>query len=226
MSLYRTGKVYRIVCLSNPEIQYVGSTFNQLRHRFTQHKIVFRKWTKDKTNAMISIFPYFNQYGIENFRMILIKEYIVCAEHNKDSRHLKSKEQIWINKLKCVNKIASFGIWCVVKKSVSKMYRITNKEIISEKGKIHYSNNKEMISDKHKIHREEHKEMIRDHNKIYREEHKEMIREHNKIYKDKTKAIRSQPITCECSCIIQKRAKFRHMKSKKHIQLMLSLEVI
>ena len=42
-------------------------------------------------------------YGIQNFKIILIKEYMVYREHKKDHRHLFVYEQLWINKMKCIN---------------------------------------------------------------------------------------------------------------------------
>ena len=94
--------VYRIVCLSHPEVQYVGSTFNKLRHRWATHKCMFKRWLEGKGRC-VSIYPYYKQYGIENFKLIKIKDYRVCAEHKKDRRHLDVYEQLWINKLNCVN---------------------------------------------------------------------------------------------------------------------------
>jgi len=98
----RTGRVYRIVCLPNPDIQYVGSTFNIIRQRFYKHKEHFKEWLNGKKKNC-SLFPYFETYGIENFKILLIKEYEVLSEHNRDRKHLNVFEQLWISKIKCVN---------------------------------------------------------------------------------------------------------------------------
>ena len=105
---YVKGTVYRIICLTHPGIQYIGSTFNQLRWRWQSHKKDYKQYLKG-IGGEISIFPYFTELGIENFKIIKIKDYIVYAEHKLDKKHLSVYEQLWINKLKCVNKIAAFN---------------------------------------------------------------------------------------------------------------------
>ncbi|GMF38340.1 unnamed protein product [Phytophthora lilii] len=86
------GKIYKIIH-NQSNIIYIGSTFNDLKGRFAQHKADYKR----KHN--ISIYEYFERYGIENFKIILIKEYEVI-----DRRHLEVYEQLWINKLKPINK--------------------------------------------------------------------------------------------------------------------------
>ena len=105
--MYINGHIYRIICLIHPKIQYVGSTFNELRHRWQSHKSDYKKYLNGGREC--AIYPYFEQYGIENFKMIKIKDYIVYAENKKDHKHLSAYEQLWINKLKCVNKNAAFN---------------------------------------------------------------------------------------------------------------------
>ena len=63
--------------------------------------------------------PLFKKFGLENFRMILIKEYEVC-----DRTHLQAYETLWVSKLTCVNKCIPLHI----KKLSKKHYYETNKE--------------------------------------------------------------------------------------------------
>jgi len=88
----KIGRIYKIIHTQS-NICYVGSTFNTLRDRWRGHKNDY------KCDKNVSIYPYFKEFGIENFKIILIKEYEVV-----DRLHLESKEQIWINKLNCCNK--------------------------------------------------------------------------------------------------------------------------
>ena len=118
-----TGLVYRIVCLSNPDIQYVGSTFNQLRYRWQRHIYQYETYVLNDRKKGISLFKYFDKYGINDFKILLIKKYQVYREHNKDRKHLNVYEQLWINKLKCVNEINPFYI----RKMFTKLYRNTHK---------------------------------------------------------------------------------------------------
>ena len=92
------GHIYIISYNLNPHIMYIGSTFNELKYRWRGHKANYKNKTKN-----YSIYEYFDKYGIENFTLKLLKSYDVYREHNKDNKHLKAYETLWINKLKCVN---------------------------------------------------------------------------------------------------------------------------
>lgn len=129
MSEYKIGKIYQIFLLTNPDIRYIGSTFNRLSDRFRQHK----------NNKDTSISKYFKEFGIENFKIILIKEY-ECV----DRRHLETKESLWISKLENINITNPFGN--PLKKHLDKLrdrtyYKINqsvknkNNKIICECGK-------------------------------------------------------------------------------------------
>ena len=98
----KTGKVYKIICSLTNDI-YIGSTFNTLRDRWMTHKNRYRQYQKNPSRNM-SIHNYFDKYGIDNFKIILIKEYEVV-----DRNHLESKEQLWINSLKPINIQSAFN---------------------------------------------------------------------------------------------------------------------
>ena len=115
------GKVYKIIH-SQSDICYVGSTFNELRKRFNQHK-------QTKNTSIIT--KYLEKYGSDNFKIILIKEYEVI-----DRTHLEAYEQLWINKLKSINSNNTMHF----KTLYSKDYYNNNKElwaIRKEKNKEH-----------------------------------------------------------------------------------------
>ena len=96
------GKVYKIICSQSNDV-YIGSTFNTLRDRWRDHKNRYRQYQKNNSRNM-SIHTYFDKYGIEHFKIILIKEYEVI-----DRKHLESKEQLWINKLTNINIQSAFN---------------------------------------------------------------------------------------------------------------------
>ena len=123
MSTYKIGHVYRIICLPDPSLNYVGSTFMTLRNRWQKHKLCYKAFKASKTTSY-SIFKYFDKYGIDQFKLILIKDYEVC-----DHKHLQAKEQLWISKLDCVNEYNSFQI----RSMTNKQYRLKNREKILEK---------------------------------------------------------------------------------------------
>ncbi len=190
MSSKSTGTVYKIVCSLDENIIYIGSTFNQLRHRWQQHKDNYKRYLDGKKYNCVSIYPYFEKIGIENFKIMKIKEYQCYREHNKDSKHLHTFEQLWINKTRCVNKISAFNIPIVGKeKKLERMkeYREANREKISEKKKENYQANREKISEKKKENYQANREKILKKNKEYRETNKEKISEKNKEYRETNK---------------------------------------
>jgi len=81
-------------------VVYVGSTFNQLKKRWAQHKSQFKTDPSE-----ISIYSYFKKHGIENFKIVLIKEYEVSSKNLQDKKHLSVYETLWIKKLNAINKL-------------------------------------------------------------------------------------------------------------------------
>jgi len=147
---YSTGTVYKIVCSLDENIIYIGSTFNQLRHRWQTHKTNYKSYLEGDKRVSVSIFQYFEKIGIENFKIMKIKEYECYRGNKADSKHLHAYEQLWINKTKnCVNKISTFSI-PIVAKERSKKYYQANQEKILEKRKEYREANKEKILEKKK----------------------------------------------------------------------------
>ena len=178
---YKQGKVYRIVCLSNPEVQYIGSTFNTLRNRWQIHKRQF-----ETKRVSLSIHPFFEKYGIDDFKLLLIKEYEVCAENNKDRKHLDAYEQLWINKTKCVNTSSSFVIPAIQKhrhKKYCKEYYKKNKDKI----KKYAQDNKESIREYQKEYRKANREKARQYSMEYREANKEKLQKYQQEYRQTNK---------------------------------------
>lgn len=97
------GIIYRIEYNENPDIRYIGSTLQELRYRWRDHKNRYKEYQKNN-NRNMSIHTYFDQYGINNFNIIKIKEYEVF-----DKKQLESYEQLWINKFKCINIQSAFN---------------------------------------------------------------------------------------------------------------------
>lgn len=191
------GHIYIIFCHINPKIYYVGSTFNDLKQRWNRHKHHY------KEKQPVSLYKYFDEYGIENFSIKLIKSYNVYREHNKDRKHLEAYEQLWINKLKgCCNKLIPFNPLPKLSKQ------------------IYYQNNKEQSYITHKKWKENNIDKKKIIDKRYYENNKEKILEHSREYKkknrEKIKEKREEKYTCECGSTIGIYKKNRHLTSKKH----------
>lgn len=123
----RTGRIYKIVHSQSDAI-YIGSTFNTLTQRFSSHKSF-------TGNCKIS--ELIKQYGPEQFKIMLIKEYQVV-----DKKHLLAYESLWISKLRCINVITPFR----VEKMYRKQYyaREDVKQRCSEYNKQHYEHRREL----------------------------------------------------------------------------------
>jgi hypothetical protein len=190
------GIIYKIICKTNDNIIYIGSTTLTIKQRWDRH-------ISDYTgkNRNVSIYEYFDKYGFDNFEIILIKQYKVI-----DKVHLKAYEQLYINKYRkiCVNKCNPFRIKYLSNKESNKKYREENKEEIKEYSKKYREENKEEIKVKGKKYREENKEEIKEYSEKYYEENKEKI-------------------TCECGSIVTKCNLTKHKKTKKHLEYLKSI---
>lgn len=155
-----TGRIYKIYS-PQLEICYIGSTCNTTRDRFCMHKRNYRKWLRDETLSQVSIFPYFKEHGVEQFKCVLVKEYQVA-----DKKELLALEQLWINKFRttAVNKNNTFSIPIITKEKVKqyyKQYRESNKDKIKEKDKQYHETNKDKINDKKKQYREANEDKLK-----------------------------------------------------------------
>lgn len=212
----KLGKVYKIVVGQSDDV-YIGSTFNELKQRFAQHKSKYRAWKQGNIQKKVTVYDLFDKYNITSCRIILIKEYEVC-----DKNHLFVYEQLWQNKLKCVNKQAAFQITHLYNKQYyavnkdkelvrAKNYRQNNSEKINNyrknnKDKIHnfYEANKDKYSEKQKEYYKNNKEKVNERNNNYRKNNKEKIKQF-------------QSVTCECGTIVTRGSLNRHKKSKQHL---------
>ena len=119
---YDIGRVYRIICIPEPKIQYIGCTYSSLKQKWYHHKKLFNNWLENDNNE-IEIYKYFEKYSLNNFKMVLIKEYLVYRSHKHDFTHLQAKKQLWINKLNCLNEKDSFTTELVDNKIVYKTFQ-------------------------------------------------------------------------------------------------------
>ena len=106
--VYSIGHIYKIICSLDNNFIYIGSTFNELRHRFSKHKENYKCWIDNgrTTKFKHTYYDLVDKYGFENFKIIKIKSYLVYRENNKDRKHLSVYETLWINKTKnCINRI-------------------------------------------------------------------------------------------------------------------------
>lgn len=156
MEELKLGRVYKIICtVSN--VVYVGSTFLTLHRRWINHKSKFKAWVRNNEEPHPVICPIIEEFGLENFKIELIKEYQVC-----DKKHLHAYETLWICRLNPCNKKTPFFIEYLCKKHYyqenkdnyldrNRQYYQEHKDRISLQNKQNYQDNKEQISERGKI---------------------------------------------------------------------------
>lgn len=120
------GRVYKIIVNCSNEI-YIGSTVQECRARWQEHKGKFISYQKGKA-VRSSSFDLFEKWGIDNCKIILIKEYEVV-----DRKHLEAYEQLWINKLKPINHNNPFRIEWLVRKNYYRRILERNPNLNQEK---------------------------------------------------------------------------------------------
>jgi hypothetical protein len=147
MTDYSKTKIYKIESHLGDKV-YVGSTAKQyLSQRFQQHKKDYNYW---KTNKMknISSYELFDEYGIDNCKIVLIEEYPCTSKDAKNAR-----EGHFIRTLNCVNK--------KIEGRTRKEYYQDKKETLKELSTEFRENNKEYF----KEYRENNKEQIKEQKK-------------------------------------------------------------
>lgn len=207
----KTGKIYKIISSQGNEV-YVGSTFNTTRDRFRKHKHGFLEWKADNYGKC-SVFYLFDKYGVENCKMILIKEYEVL-----DRKHLEVYETLWIKKLKAINeREPSSGL---LKKQYRMQWEENNRDKRRQTKKEYYKENKDIVTEKNKKYREENQQKEKQRKKIYRQNNMDKIKKKNANYyqsnKDLIEEKYSQKVNCICGSIIRKDSLTKHKSSIKH----------
>lgn len=204
------GRIYKVQHLDS-SLCYIGSTCNTVRDRWRLHKNAFSRWVKDKGNQKpASLYPFLEQYGIDRFQMLLIKEYQIV-----DKKHLFVYEQLAINRTKsCCNQNAALqlvGSRCMAN-HYAREHRQLNKQAISNINRKYRQANKQVISEKGQEYRQANRQVINEKNREYYQANKQ-----SKYAKASIK------VKCECGTMIRKRELSRHKKSTKHVNLLAAL---
>jgi len=173
---------------------YVGSTTQSLEARWNIHLRAY------KQRRLVSIYPYFEEHGIENFKIELIREYDVV-----DEKHLRVYETLWMNRLICVNKKIPFMPMPL--DIYQRLYYERNKEDIIAYGKEYRERNREVINACHKEYREQNREVINARHK-----------EHYARNRDKIAAMRKEKVICECGAVVARGGLSAHRKTVAHIR--------
>ena len=192
---FSKGKIYKITNDYNDDI-YVGSTCDTLGRRFSRHKA-------DSKYKNMLIYKLMNEIGFERFRIQLIIDY-PC----EDQYQLSQKEGEYIRLMGTLNK--------KIEGRTKKEYRDINKDKMKEVKKEWYENNKDKIKENKKEWYKNNKDKVKE----YYETNKDNVKEINKEYYETNKNKILEKIKCVCGCEVAKCQLNRHMKTKKHMNIM------
>lgn len=190
----KNGSIYKIVNDIN-DMEYIGSTFSELRKRFYNHKCKSKTINTKLYNAMSEI-------GVKHFTIILVENVSV-----KSRDELRQIEHKFIKEFDTM-KNGYNGHSAYIDedreaeiKQYRSEYRITNKDKINQYTKKYMEDNKEAISTQQRS---------------YYEKNKEHITKRNIAYKIANKDKFKAKYECECGSLIQLQSRAHHNKSKKH----------
>jgi len=181
---YNNSKVYKIYCLNNPDLVYVGSTTQKLSQRLADH-IKHCKYHAQGKPQYCSSYEVINK---GNYRIELIEEY---SCENKEQ--LLKREGHYIRKFNCVNKL--------VAGRTQKQYYEDNKEQILKYNKQYVADHKEHVQEYKKQHYTDNKEVVLQKCKKYYEENTEAVKARVNKYRienaEAVKARKSKIVVCE-----------------------------
>jgi hypothetical protein len=201
---YQNGKIYTIRCRSDNNLIYVGSTTQPLAKRWGGHK----KRGNDVKYQNMMLYKTINNNWLPWY-IELYEEY-PC----------ENKEQLCRREGQIIREIGTLN--SEIAGRTAKEWREENPDKIREQYKIYRENNFEKIKLTKKEYYENNADKIKEQTKLYRENNKDKITEYEKtrIRDDDHYKKLKEKITCECGCILRKNGLPRHLKSKKHIELL------
>jgi hypothetical protein len=185
----KIGRVYKLYDINNPEMFYIGSTFQILCKRLTTHKSKYKSVPHTRP-----LFKYIDEQ-YDGAWMNMKIELIEKTEEPVTKEQLNAIEGKYQRQLKPPLNLKIEG-------RTPKEYREDHKEKIQQYRKNHQEKSQQYK----KIYQKNHQEEIKQQKKQYAKNHKEEIKERReKIEK------------CEiCGAVFTHQNKARHMKSKTH----------
>lgn len=165
---YETAKIYQLICGDGH--YYYGSTINELRIRFRDHKNAAKR-------QPYRVYEHINQVGWESVKIVLVEEY-PCA--NRQELNKKENEYILAHKTDplCLNNNLAY-LTDEQRKECKRQHTEKNKEKLAEYHKTTRTGN-QAHAEQQRQYRSENKEKIQECKRKYYAEHKEEIDRKNK----------------------------------------------
>ena len=198
---YNKGQIYKITDIGQKKV-YIGSTIQPLCVRMAGHRRKYNRYLAGNIGYYNSVFYIFDEFGVENCRIIWIKNYPCNSK-----KELEAEEGRIQQETECVNKRIEGRTpeqYRKDKKDVifvrNKNYRDTHKEREQERKSNWYYKNKQKCNDK----------SMED----YTNNREERLRQGKERY-EKEKLIR---YTCVCGSVVACIRKKVHERTNKHQQ--------
>ena len=201
---YQRGKIYKLISNQTDEIYYGSTVERVLTNRLAGHRVSYKQWINKKNH-------YISSYEIVKYddaKIILVESFPCNTKYE-----LTAREQFYIDNFICVNKQkAPTGL-------IKSQYR-----------KQYYKDHIEEIKNNTKTYKHINRDKYFEYNKKYYEDNKKIINEQSKQYyknnKDKIIEQKKQKINCICGLCIRVGDKAKHIKTKKHLAYVASLNLI
>ncbi len=103
MADFTKGKIYKIINFTDKQI-YVGSTVYSLSERMMYHISKYKWWKSKRTKQYCSSFILFENYGIDNCKMVLLENYSCSSKKElciREEFHRQKNIEICVNKIAC-----------------------------------------------------------------------------------------------------------------------------
>ena len=246
---YNLGKIYTLRTYNDDSLIYVGSTCQPLHKRHCEHKSKYKLFNNGAGNY-ISVFKIID---CGNVYIELLEDYPCDNKnqlHAREGHWIRKLDCVnmcipnrtrkeWVTDTGYNDKLKDYHKqWYQTNRErcmhVNKQYNESNKDKIKErrhiyneqnkeKRKQYYNVNKEMITRKAKQYYNNNREKKREYGKIYYENNKEKRIQYYHDNKEKFEIIRKQKYTCLCGIELRISSRSRHMKTKKHNNMILTV---
>ena len=216
--------VYKIVCLSNPNLVYVGSTANFYARRIG-HKTKCNNPNCKAYNHKNYVVIRENG-GWENWNMVIVDELkqITLIKSRMIEEEWRVKLNANLNSQKCFRTDEEKKEYYNKNKDIFVEYYNKNKDILCDQQKEHYHNNKDMILAQRKEYYQDNKDIMNEKTNEYYHNNKDILSEKKKEYyqnnKDTLLVRQKEKVICVCGCITVKKYLSKHMKTQKHLKLL------
>ena len=192
---YNNGKIYTVRYRDDESLIYVGSTIQPL----------YKRWNDRKTRSQCETSKEYNKLL-----------YIKMREFSLDNFYIELYENFECNNIEELKKREG---------EIIRQIGTLNKSIAGRTQKEWGQENQDKLKEYYQINKEKIKERKHEYDKIHYINNKDKKREYKQQHKERYKELSSEQITCECGCISTKYKLSRHMKTKKHNDLMNNINI-